>query len=339
MDPRSQLEVHPHHEQRKICASRAKYRDGRKPRAVKVYTINLESRYLLVQGVPAIGVMKELIEHFALYGAIEEYNPLDEYPAEQFTEVYLIKFQRVQSARVAKRKLDECSFFGGVLHVCYAPEFESVQETREKLQDRRRYVARATADRDGQSAERRKVVPEKSHLLSASVESSSAGTSTWGPSPQPDDFSPMLPSMPPEPYQEYRSTSPSSSYSRNLPSGGSVHPPPCSGPERTGSPAHNILRSNPTRFMPRTTQLQERQKRREASLALSLSLADSPEVVIGPKLPELPKLDLEDDSLNTSAKLIRGKLNQVSKFSPLTAPEDKSVDTQSAPPVKQRRRI
>ncbi|XP_056409653.1 RNA-binding protein 48-like, partial [Hyla sarda] len=91
--------------------------------------------------------MKELVEQFALYGAVEEYNPLDEYPAEQFTEVYLIKYQRVQSARVAKRKLDERSFFGGILHVCYAPEFESVQETREKLQDRRRYVARATAEK------------------------------------------------------------------------------------------------------------------------------------------------------------------------------------------------
>lgn len=65
----------------------------------QVYTINLESRYLLIQGVPALGVMKELVEQFALYGAIEEYHPLDEYPAEQFTEVYLIKFKKLQCAR------------------------------------------------------------------------------------------------------------------------------------------------------------------------------------------------------------------------------------------------
>lgn len=65
----------------------------------QVYTINLESRYLLIQGVPALGVMKELVEQFALYGAIEEYHALDEYPAEQFTEVYLIKFQNLQCAR------------------------------------------------------------------------------------------------------------------------------------------------------------------------------------------------------------------------------------------------
>ena len=39
---------------------------------LKVYTINLESKYVLVQGVPAVGVTKELLELFALYGAIEE---------------------------------------------------------------------------------------------------------------------------------------------------------------------------------------------------------------------------------------------------------------------------
>ena len=44
--------------------------------------------------------------------------------------------------RVAKRKLDDNSFLGGVLHVCYAPEYETVQDTREKLQQRRIDVAR-----------------------------------------------------------------------------------------------------------------------------------------------------------------------------------------------------
>lgn len=52
-----------------------------------------------MQGVPAIGVMTELVQLFALYGVIEEYRVLDEYPAEQFTEVYLIKFQKLTSAR------------------------------------------------------------------------------------------------------------------------------------------------------------------------------------------------------------------------------------------------
>ena len=34
------------------------------------------------------------------------------------------------------------SFYGGILHVCYAPEYETVDDTREKLHERRRVVAR-----------------------------------------------------------------------------------------------------------------------------------------------------------------------------------------------------
>uniref|UniRef100_A0AAV2KAF7 RNA-binding protein 48 n=1 Tax=Knipowitschia caucasica TaxID=637954 RepID=A0AAV2KAF7_KNICA len=133
-------EVFKHHEQRKICFSRPKYREGRKDRAVKVYTINLESCYVMVQGVPAIGVMKELIQLCALYGTVEEYRPLDEYPAEEFTEVYLIKFQKIVSARAAKRRIDGKSFYGGILHVCYVPEYETVEDTRHKLRDRKNYI-------------------------------------------------------------------------------------------------------------------------------------------------------------------------------------------------------
>jgi len=47
-------------------------------------------------------------------------------------------------SRVAKKKLDNKSFFGGILHVCYAPEFETVDDTREKLQERRKAIARKT---------------------------------------------------------------------------------------------------------------------------------------------------------------------------------------------------
>ena len=87
-----------HHEQRKFSYSRPRYREARWERAVKVclmkslvsaslllinkhltwsifcqvYTINLESKYLLIQGVPSVGATKELLELFALYGPVEE---------------------------------------------------------------------------------------------------------------------------------------------------------------------------------------------------------------------------------------------------------------------------
>ena len=47
--------------------------------------------------------------------------------------------------------MDEQSFFGGLLHVCYAPEFETVEETRKKLQERNAYVARTTKNKGMES--------------------------------------------------------------------------------------------------------------------------------------------------------------------------------------------
>lgn len=46
-----------------------------------------------------MGGCAELVKLFAVYGAIEEYRILDEYPAEEFTEVYLFKFMKIQSSR------------------------------------------------------------------------------------------------------------------------------------------------------------------------------------------------------------------------------------------------
>ncbi|OWF35364.1 uncharacterized protein LOC110443038 [Mizuhopecten yessoensis] len=136
------MNVPQHHVRGEYCTTRSTYREGRYPKAVKVYTINLESSYLLVQGVSAVGATQELVKLFALYGAVAEYRTLDEYPtADQFTDVFLIKFEKIQAARIARRKLDDWSFFSGILHVSYAPEYESVEETRQKLQDRRKSIA------------------------------------------------------------------------------------------------------------------------------------------------------------------------------------------------------
>jgi len=66
-----------------------------------VYTVSQESRYLLIQGIPALGVYGDLVKEFALYGAIGEYRLLDEYPAEEFTEVmWIIKFSQPGIAEI-----------------------------------------------------------------------------------------------------------------------------------------------------------------------------------------------------------------------------------------------
>ena len=58
-----------------------------------------ESRYLLVQGMPAVGAHQELVRLMALYGTVVEYHMLDEYPAPEHTEVMWVKFQKIQAAR------------------------------------------------------------------------------------------------------------------------------------------------------------------------------------------------------------------------------------------------
>lgn len=42
---------------------------------------------------------------------------------------------------MAKRFIDNKNFFGGLLHVFYAPELETLTETRTKLKQRRKDVA------------------------------------------------------------------------------------------------------------------------------------------------------------------------------------------------------
>ncbi|CAG5120225.1 unnamed protein product [Candidula unifasciata] len=131
-----------HHVKQNVCATRPPYRDGRQPKAVKVYTVNNESSYILIQGVPSVGATQELHKLCSNFGLVDKFNALDDYPSEdKYSEVYLVRYKKIQSARFAKRKLDDHSFFGGALHVCYAPEYESVAETREKLQERQRVVA------------------------------------------------------------------------------------------------------------------------------------------------------------------------------------------------------
>lgn len=354
-----------HHVQRAVCDSRAKYREGRRPRAVRVYTINLESRYLLIQGVPAVGAMKELVERFALYGAIEQYNALDEYPAEDFTEVYLIKFLNLQSARIAKRKMDEQSFFGGLLHVCYAPEFETVEETRKKLQERNAYIARTTKNKDHYMTKKKLDTAHKHerdfrqdfHSKTSGFSAATLNTST-GNSDLCLPYSCELPlcffspkcmcssgthvDRASDSCQEGRNCDGTLELCNRNDALQKMQVKTCK--NSLGCPgAQKAVTSSEAvdRFMPRTTQLQERKRRREDDRKLGAFLeasTSSNEVMIGPLLPDIPKVDMHDDSLNTTANLIRNKLKEVISSVP-KPPENKLEDVHRSHPLKQRRRI
>ncbi|XP_030644386.1 RNA-binding protein 48 [Chanos chanos] len=344
--------VYKHHEQQSVCYTRPKYREGRRLRAVKVYTINLESRFLLVQGVPAIGVMTELIQLFALYGVIEEYRVLDEYPAEQFTEVYLIKFQKLTSARAAKRNTDEKSFYGGLLHVCYAPEYETVEDTRQKLQDRRRYVNRVCQNKVKQIdlTNEKSITPSCSNTLRAPIpqnEEEEYGYEHNGQNSNTSCYSgvPLLP-LPP---QEGHPPSKGALRDRIFPAEdkmGSLHqftdtreqPTVCLKQDSFshGNRPASGKTFNPTpsvRFMPRPAHLESRKRKMEDKEDTSLDVTDNIAPIIGPKLPEPPKIDMEDESLNITANLIRNKITKIA-----TVPELKPAEKNTTTP-KPRRRI
>ncbi|OMO80180.1 Nucleotide-binding, alpha-beta plait [Corchorus olitorius] len=110
------------------------------PAAIRVYTVCDESRYLIVRNVPALGCGDDLLKLFATYGDVEECKPMDAEDCEQFTDVYWIKFRLVSNARFAKRKLDEYVFLGNRLQVSYAPQFETLDDTKDKLEGRRKEV-------------------------------------------------------------------------------------------------------------------------------------------------------------------------------------------------------
>ncbi|KAG8383185.1 hypothetical protein BUALT_Bualt05G0158300 [Buddleja alternifolia] len=115
-----------------------KYKD--EPPAVRVYTVCDESKYLIVRNVPSLGCGDELWKLFSTYGQVEECKPMDAEECEAYTDVYWIKFHQFNNARFAKRKLDESVFLGNRLQVSYAPQYESLFDTKEKLEGRRKEV-------------------------------------------------------------------------------------------------------------------------------------------------------------------------------------------------------
>lgn len=70
------------------------------------------------------------------------------------------------------------------------------------------------------------------------------------------------------------------------------------------------------RFVPRTTHLERRKRRMQEDDAEAkpsgTDVARGNEPLIGPRLPETPKLDMQDESLNTTVNLIRNTLKKVS---------------------------
>ncbi|XP_076160286.1 uncharacterized protein LOC143143175 isoform X2 [Ptiloglossa arizonensis] len=113
----------------------------RRTTCFEVYTINDESKHLMICGVPKLQLGEEVKKLVDPYGDVKKIHVASDYPTEEFTEAYYLQYARIQSARIAKRFIDGKNFYGGLLHVFYVPELESVAETKAKLVQRRRDVA------------------------------------------------------------------------------------------------------------------------------------------------------------------------------------------------------
>ncbi|KAK0167453.1 hypothetical protein PV327_004849 [Microctonus hyperodae] len=95
----------------------------------------------MICGVPKLQLLNELTRIVKPYGNVKEITQAPEYPVEEFTEAFYVRYEKIQNARIAKRFLDGKNFYGGILHVFYAPELETIAETRKKLTQRRRDIA------------------------------------------------------------------------------------------------------------------------------------------------------------------------------------------------------
>ncbi|XP_076228481.1 uncharacterized protein LOC116429468 isoform X2 [Nomia melanderi] len=95
----------------------------------------------MICGVPKLRLGEDVKKLVEPYGDIKRIHVVPEYPTEEFTEAYYVQYARIQSARIAKRFIDGKNFYGGLLHIFYVPEMETVAETKAKLAQRSREVA------------------------------------------------------------------------------------------------------------------------------------------------------------------------------------------------------
>ncbi|KAL4087109.1 hypothetical protein PRIC1_013009 [Phytophthora ramorum] len=123
---------------------------------VRVFTVANESRYVVVRNVPALGVIEDLLKRLSLYGKVCEYRLLDHPDDRQealqfegvadddneFTDTVWVQYETVNNARHAKVRGVQKPFFGNRLQISYAPQFESREDTADKLAQRRQLLLR-----------------------------------------------------------------------------------------------------------------------------------------------------------------------------------------------------
>ena len=155
----SSKELPHHHKKMEVCFTRPAYRAPNKPNAIKVYTVSQESCYILIQEVPALNLSSELASLLKNFGTLVRFEKVQNVPCETFREAYLAKYTTLASARFIKKKYDDFAFFGSQLHLSYAPEYETVEETCDKLNCYRKTFCKALNSIVSGGSAREKSVP------------------------------------------------------------------------------------------------------------------------------------------------------------------------------------
>ncbi|RHY75000.1 hypothetical protein DYB38_007473 [Aphanomyces astaci] len=104
----------------------------------KAYTVNEESRFILVRNIPALGATDELLRRLAEFGTVERHRLEDDHDdASEYVDVMWVQFDTVTAARRAKALAVKNPFYGSVLQISYRPQDERSSDTRAKLDERR----------------------------------------------------------------------------------------------------------------------------------------------------------------------------------------------------------
>ncbi|KAG9415978.1 RNA-binding protein 48 [Aphanomyces cochlioides] len=73
------------------------------PSRPKAYTVNEESRFVLIRNIPALGASEDLVAQCRKYGEVEDFRMEDDHDdASQYIDVMWLQYATVDAARQAK---------------------------------------------------------------------------------------------------------------------------------------------------------------------------------------------------------------------------------------------
>ncbi|CAO3616557.1 unnamed protein product [Cunninghamella echinulata] len=169
-----------------MATNRPEYRDPRFPQSVKVYTVAQESQHIIIKNIPALSgeesIIQDLLKQCGLYGDIIEWRLLEkEKDQNPFMNILYVHYSTIDQGRLAKNKLSGHIFYATRLQVNYAPEYDSVDDIRLKIQNRQisvykrlQQLAKENNKKTHNNKKRKRLQQQQSFITTAELSSSSS---------------------------------------------------------------------------------------------------------------------------------------------------------------------